>query len=287
MFKSAAKSHIGHIRSCNEDSFIENEELGLWLVADGVGGNAHGDFASQVVSQTIERKIRLGSTLHKAVEDAHLTVIKLAENKPDMSGMASTVVAAHFQGTHFKICWVGDSRAYLINQEDGISQLTVDHNQAQLLVESGEISIEEARLHPSQRVLMHAVGINDAGWQVDQVEGELRAGERLLLCSDGLSGELEDTDIRASIDQDKPLKVIVEELTEKALNNGGSDNITLTLVELDRHGVKACEQNEASELNNPVANQSLSSATPKSALKYMALGAIAALAVVVIAVWVA
>lgn len=287
MFKSATKSHIGHIRSCNEDSFIENAELGLWLVADGVGGNAYGDFASQVVSQTIERKIRLGSSLKEAVEDAHSTVIKLGRDKPDISGMASTVVAAHFKGAHYQICWVGDSRAYLINQQDGISQLTVDHNQAQLLVETGEISIEEARLHPSQRILMHAVGINDADWKVDQIEGDLGAGERLLLCSDGLTGELEDADILASCDRDKPLKVIVEELIETALNSGGSDNITLALVELDRYGVKASEQNKPAEPKETLINQTVSGGTPKSALKYMMLGVVAAMAVVTIAVWVA
>lgn len=287
MFKSAAISHIGHIRACNEDSFIENVELGLWLVADGVGGNAHGDFASQVVSQTIERKIRLGSTLKEAVEDAHLTVIKLGRDKPDISGMASTVVAVHFKGTHYQICWVGDSRVYLINQEDGIRQLTVDHNQAQFLVETGEISSEEARVHPSQRILMHAVGINDADWKVDQLEGELCPGERLLLCSDGLSGELEDADILASFDQDKPLRVIVKELVEKALSHGGSDNITLALVELDRYGVKASELNKIPEPNHATNNPVVLKGTSKSALKYMVLGVAAALAVVTIAVWVA
>lgn len=287
MFKSSAKTHIGHIRSCNEDSLIENPDLGLWVVADGVGGNAHGDFASQVVSQTIERKVRLGSSLSHAIEDAHLTVIKLGQDKPDVSGMASTVVAVHFKGTHYKICWVGDSRAYLINKEEGIRQLTIDHNQAQQLVESGEISVSEAREHPSQHVLMHAVGINDEGWKVDQVEGELFAGERLLLCSDGLTGELDDNDILATFEADKPLNTIVETLLEKALSNGGSDNITMTLVELDRHGVKASEAKTQPELTQAPVNQSLSSHEANPALKYMALGVLAALLVIIVAVWVA
>ncbi len=287
MFASVAKSHIGHVRSCNEDSFIENPELGLWLVADGVGGSAHGDFASQVVSQTIERKIRLGSTLKEAVEDAHLTVMKLGRDKPEVSGMASTVVAVHFKGTHYQICWVGDSRAYLISQNDDISQLTVDHNQAQLLVETGEISVEEARLHPSQRVLIHAVGVDDAGWKVDLCEGDLGAGERLLLCSDGLSGEIEDIEILASFNQGKPLKIIVEGLVDKALSNGGSDNITLALVELDRQSVNATNLDMAPGSADTKANQVASIGKPQSALKYMVLGVVAALVVVSIAVWVA
>ena len=287
MFKSAAKSHIGYVRSCNEDSFIENIELGLWLVADGVGGNAHGDFASQVVAQTVERKIRLGSSLKEAVEDAHLTIIKLGQDKSDLAGMASTVVAVHFKGTHYEICWVGDSRVYLINQKDGIRQLTVDHNQAQVLVDTGEISIEEARLHPSQRMLMHAVGINDADWNVDQLEGELCAGDKLLLCSDGLSGELQDSEILASFDQGKPLKLTVEELLEKALGKGGSDNITLAIIELDRYGVNASELDKLSDQKETTVNQTVSITKPKSAFKYMVLGVVAALAVVTIAVWMA
>lgn len=287
MFKSAAKSHIGHVRSCNEDSFIENPKIGLWLVADGVGGNTHGDFASQLVSQTIERKIRLGSTLKEAVEEAHLTVIKLGRDKPEVSGMASTVVAAHFKGTQFEICWVGDSRAYLVSQNDEMTQLTVDHNHAQVLVDSGEISLEEAQQHPSQRVLMHAVGISDKEWKVDQCEGELRPGERLLLCSDGLTGELKDGDILALLGEDKPLTVIVDELIEGALDSGGSDNITLTLIELDRHGVKASQQHKLNQLEEADEQLPLAQSGSKTAISYIALGVVAALVVVATAVWVA
>ena len=163
----------------------------------------------------------------------------------------------------------------------------MDHNQAQVLVDTGEISIEEARLHPSQRMLMHAVGINDADWNVDQLEGELCAGDKLLLCSDGLSGELQDSEILASFDQGKPLKLTVEELLEKALGKGGSDNITLAIIELDRYGVNASELDKLSDQKETTVNQTVSTTKPKSAFKYMVLGVVAALAVVTIAVWMA
>lgn len=285
MFKSAAQSHIGCVRSCNEDSYIENPELGLWLVADGVGGSVHGDFASQVVAQTVERKIRLGVTLKQAIEDAHAIILKLGKNKPEVRGMASTVVALHCKGTHYDICWVGDSRAYLINQDNQISQLTVDHNQAQHLVEAGEITLEEAHQHPTQRFLMHAVGGHEEGWRVDSIQGELSIGDKLLLCSDGLSGELDDAEIVNVFEDQQPLSVITAELLERALTKGGSDNITLTLMTTDREGQTLISQSKAEELiddvNKPTTHR------PNMALTYAMLGSAAALVVVLISVWVA
>ncbi|WP_250658546.1 PP2C family protein-serine/threonine phosphatase [Alkalimarinus coralli] len=283
MFKSAAKTHIGHVRSCNEDSYIENPELGLWLVADGVGGNAHGDFASQVVSQTVERRIRQGSPLKEAIEDAHRTVIKLGKDKPDINGMASTVVAIHFKGSRYQICWVGDSRAYLISEHGGIQQLTTDHNQAQFLVDTGEITQEEARLHPTQRVLMHAVGINDEQWKVDQIEGDLGVNEKILLCSDGLSGELDDANIKKSFEQGNPLAAVADELVGKALEKGGTDNITLALIALDRHGVRASNSVDSDATNRAEA---IPQDAAHLAIKYLVLGIVAALVVASIAVWV-
>ena len=275
MFKSASKTHIGLVRTCNEDSFVANEELGLWLVADGVGGNGFGDFASQVLSQTVERKLRLGSTLKESIVDAHETIIKLGENKPDVRGMASTVVAVQFKGEHFEICWVGDSRAYVINDTE-IEPLTADHNQAQLLFEHGEISAEEVRTHPSQRILMHAVGVDDDQWLVDKVEGRLFTGDTLLLCSDGLTAELADDEIFASFKKENELELIASDLLEKALEKGGEDNITLTLVSLNGNSSKSNNSNTPQDTaSEPENNQ-------ESAVKFIVFGIVAALLLVAV-----
>lgn len=278
MFKTSTKTHIGHVRTCNEDSFVANEELGLWLVADGVGGNGFGDFASQVVSQTVERKLRLGSTLKESIVDAHKTIIKLGENKSEVSGMASTVVAVQFKGEHFVVCWVGDSRAYLVNDIE-IEQLTTDHNQAQYLFEQGEISANEVRTHPSQHVLMHAVGIEDEYWLVDQIEGKLAAGYTLLLCSDGLTGELADDEIFASFKKEQDLECVASDLIEKALKRGGSDNITVALVSLDKSPSLASKSPATTE--SPTTSESVNN--PGSAVKFVALGIAAALLLVAVA----
>ncbi len=273
MFKSASKTHIGHVRACNEDSFISNEELGLWLVADGVGGNGFGDFASQVLSQTVERKLRLGNTLKESIVDAHKTIIKLGEAKPDVRGMASTVVAVQFKGEHFEVCWVGDSRAYLINETE-IEPLTADHNQAQFLFEHGEITAEEVRTHPSQRILMHAVGVDDEHWLVDKITGRLFEGETLLLCSDGLTAELADDEIFTSFKKEQNLELVASDLLEKALDKGGEDNITIIVVSLD--GI-------SSEESNITAPQTIASEPEnkqESAVKFIAFGVVAALLLV-------
>ena len=277
MFKSFSRTHIGHVRACNEDSFVANEELGLWLVADGVGGNGFGDFASQVVSQTVERKLRLGSTLKESIVDAHKTIIKLGESKPDVKGMASTVVAVQFKGEHFVICWVGDSRAYLINDAE-IEPLTADHNQAQYLFEQGEITADEVRTHPAQRMLMHAVGVDDEHWLVDQVEGKLFAGETLLLCSDGLTGELADDEIFASFKKENDLELIANHLIEKALERGGSDNITIALVSLDKSSCDDMNYTQplAATVSDPISNAG-------SAAKFVVFGIMAALLLVAVA----
>ena len=282
MFKSSSKTHIGHVRACNEDSFVANEELGLWLVADGVGGNGFGDFASQVLSQTVERKLRLGSTLKEAIVDAHKTIIKLGENKPDVRGMASTVVAIQFKGEHFKVCWVGDSRAYLINETE-IEPLTADHNQAQYLFEQGEIDASEVRTHPAQRILMHAVGVEDEHWLVDQVEGRLFAGETILLCSDGLTGELADDEILASFKKEQDLERIVDDLIEKALQRGGSDNITIALVSLESPASDDDTTNKVPPMTFDLGSKNEPISKQGTAVKFIAFGIFIALLLVAVA----
>ena len=193
-----------------------------------------------------------------------------------MRGMASTVVAIQFKGEHFEICWVGDSRAYLINSTE-IEPLTADHNQAQRLFEHGEITADEVRTHPSQRILLHAVGVDGEDWLVDQVEGRLFVGETILLCSDGLTAELADDEIFASFKQDDDLERISNKLIEQALERGGEDNITVTLVSL---GGPSSSDEKTINLSRSIVSEP--DTKQVSATKFIVFGIVAALLLVTV-----
>ena len=285
-FDSAARSHIGHVRSRNEDSYLENADLGLWLVADGVGGNTHGDFASQVVTQTVERKIKSGSTLKDAIVSAHLALIKLARENLEMKGMASTVVAVKFEEARYQIAWVGDSRAYLITKNNAIRQLTKDHNQAQFLVDTGELTIEEARTHPTQCVLMQAMGADDEGWHVDQVDGVFEQGDFLLLCSDGLTGDLQEPELLESIKSGKLLSIIVDELIDKALVKGGGDNITVALISLNQGDAHSASSLSGKNLEGNECGLPDMTSVSLPTLKHLIWGSLMALIVVIMTMFV-
>ncbi|WP_157678329.1 PP2C family protein-serine/threonine phosphatase [Oleiphilus messinensis] len=231
MIESAALSDIGKVRKANEDFFSENQEMGLWIVADGVGGNGHGDVASQVVVQTVERRVRQGRSVQEAIMDAHDTLHKVAEADPDYSGMATTVVVCRLQDNIYEISWVGDSRAYLWNGSV-LYRLTKDHNYAQQMVEDNELQPEEAFRHPMRHLLMHAVGSGEPELlRIDTISGSLEANDTLLLCTDGLCGEVSDGEMKAVLqDADKSIKEKCSILLNKALDAGGGDNITLTLL---------------------------------------------------------
>jgi protein phosphatase len=241
MFDASVTTHIGLVRKQNEDSFAANKKLGLWVVADGVGGNAHGEYASQLIVKTIERKIGQGKSLVESVQSAHESVKKAALDNLKYSGMASTVVACHFKANQYEIAWVGDSRAYLIDQK-GFHQLTRDHNRAQWLVEQGEITREQSWNHPAQSQLTHAIGIEET-LHIDYLTGHLYGDELLMLCSDGLTGQLTDAQLwqtyQSSLEDVGGGELFLERLTEslvrRALETGGNDNISLALIRMDKN----------------------------------------------------
>jgi protein phosphatase len=233
----------GLVRERNEDSVIGNNKLGLWVVADGVGGNAHGDIASQLVVQTIERRIRQGKSLGDSVADAHNAILDAIEGQPDLDGMATTVVASLFHGHQFELAWVGDSRAYLLDQE-GISQLSSDHNLANELFQQGEIAEDEIQSHPGQHELTQAMGQMNLP-TIPKVLGELHQGDVLLLCTDGLSGPLAENEIYNIVVSSESLEKAGEVLLEKVIEAGAPDNIAFSLVQFQED----VKQIQASDFN--------------------------------------
>ncbi|MEZ4599574.1 MAG: Stp1/IreP family PP2C-type Ser/Thr phosphatase [Syntrophotaleaceae bacterium] len=221
---------VGRVRDHNEDNYIVLPEKGLWLVADGMGGHAAGEVASAIAVKCITGKVGEKMSLAMAIEAAHQAIIKAGRNGEGTPGMGCTIVALQMSGCDYEIAWVGDSRAYLWNGV--LRPLTRDHSFVQQLIDSGAISEEEARVHPQRSVITQALGASDLKTvRVDTVQGTLCRGEQILLCSDGLTSEVEDGQIAQLLQGAESPMQAVEDLIRTANNNGGSDNITVVLVE--------------------------------------------------------
>ncbi|NVK22431.1 MAG: serine/threonine-protein phosphatase [Kangiellaceae bacterium] len=226
----AMLSHKGMARQNNDDKVFASNELGLWLLSDGVGGLKQGEQASQYAVEEIKKSIEKGFPLHNAVHSAH-SVIK-AYNKHESEDRGATVVAVVSHGNQYEIAWVGDSRAYLWDSAEGqLTQLTEDHTLVQKLVNAGLLTPEQAKNHPKKHVITQCLGIeNDHQLNIGTVKREWGYGEQLLLASDGLYEELSVQEMTASLKLPRDNQAKVEYMVEQACKNGGSDNISLMLI---------------------------------------------------------
>jgi len=224
-------THVGLRRDLNEDTYYGDSELGLWLVADGMGGHEYGEVASALARETIVREVRHGSTLAQAIRIADEEIIRASKRRNDALPMGTTVVAARVDGQRFEVAWVGDSRVYLWHG-GRLAQLSQDHSYVQDLISQGAITTEQARSHPHRNVVTQALGVTDpALLNVETMTGELRPGMQLLLCSDGLTEEVDDGGIAQVLAQDDvSAQECVDGLVAAALDGGGSDNVTVVLV---------------------------------------------------------
>lgn len=232
MTSSASLTHVGRVRSVNEDSVLATEDL--WVVCDGLGGHDGGEHASRVAAETV---VELAVPAEGA--DSLVTAIRAAHERVVERGlelgipiMGTTVVAASRQVDRGEVtvAWVGDSRAYLLEDGD-LRPVTVDHNEAAELLRRGYLTPEEARLSPAQAWLTRSLGGGHTeAPEVDTVT--LPARGRLLLCSDGLTAELDDSRIRNLLGRGTPEEAC-RALVEAAVDAGGSDNVTVVVVDLD------------------------------------------------------
>lgn len=227
----AARTDPGRIRSCNEDTYGVRVEDGFWMVADGLGGHEGGRLASEIAKSEVCRFIEKGVQLKDCVLLAHSAIVSAAQKGEGPSGMGSTIVALKSSNGKYDIAWVGDSRAYLWNGR--LTQLTRDHSLVQELLDNGRISKDSAEIANIQNVITQCLGPpNDGEPRVDVYNGEWRNGEKVLLCSDGLYGELSDEKIATIISQTKAKteEDTVNALVEAALKAGGNDNVTAVFV---------------------------------------------------------
>lgn len=222
------KTDTGALRELNEDTCLVEPELGLWLVADGMGGHNTGDVASRITRDTIAGRVREGEDLPAAIQAAHQEVLKEAGIREGSEGMGATVVTAYVNGADYQVAWVGDSRAYLYDGE--LTQITRDHSYVQDLVRSGAISTGEASGHPSRHLLTRCLGVNaEDVLEVGVRRGRFVRGQEVLLCSDGLTDELNDGEIADILSRRASAQERVDQLVAAALEHGGRDNITAVL----------------------------------------------------------
>jgi protein phosphatase len=225
-----AGSNIGNIRSLNEDFFSTEPELGLWIVADGMGGHQGGETASAIAVDFIVNHVKKGEPLSTSIASAHHFIKEESERGRGPDGMGTTVVALRTMDSHNEIAWVGDCRAYLW---DGVylTQLTKDHSYVQHLVDTGVLSANEMNHHPYQDILIQALGAKDIhDVSVDTVSHEWHQHEQILLCSDGLTKELKSDDIADVLSLPITEQEKVDSLIHMALQKGGKDNITAILI---------------------------------------------------------
>lgn len=223
-------THTGLRRSHNEDTFFSEEGSKLWIVADGMGGLDSGEVASAMARDLVSSMVGEGASLKRAIEATHDQILAhIAKNNPDRR-MGTTIVAIRVDGSEFEIAWVGDSRIYHL-QNDALKQISRDHSYVQELIDRNLITPEEARRSPHKNLVTQALGaVSRDELRVDTAQGVLGAGSQLLLCTDGLTGEVEDHDIEEILIDEPRVQGAVDALIQAALNGGGNDNITVVLL---------------------------------------------------------
>lgn len=225
-----SRTDVGLLRDHNEDSLAVTPPL--YAVADGMGGHAAGEVASEIAIQTLVANAPDApdaDDLTRAVVAANHAVIRAAAEGVGRKGMGTTMTAAMLDGKRLVVAQVGDSRAYLLH-EGSLQRITRDHSLIADLLESGQITPEEARVHPQRSVITRALG-SDPSTLPDIYEMNISAGDRLLLCSDGLSGMVDDSLLESTLDRVKDPQRCAAALVNEAITAGGYDNITAVVVD--------------------------------------------------------
>jgi protein phosphatase len=236
-FESYGVSHKGCVRDHNEDSYLVEPQIGLWVVADGMGGHEAGEVASASIVEHLAT-IGIASSapdLRARFEDrlnrAHAEIRRIARSRGVTIG--STVAALLAMDGRFACLWSGDSRVYLV-RDGAISQISRDHTEVQELLDSGAISAAEAENWPRRNVITRAIGVND-DIAIDFQQGETLAGDVFILSTDGLTAHVSDAEIAAAVLSAAP-QAACEKLLAMVLERGGTDNVTIVLVKIRDKG---------------------------------------------------
>jgi protein phosphatase len=244
----AGLTDLGRVRKKNEDAWVAVPEMGLFIVSDGIGGNFAGELASKIVVEALpkllRRRLATSTNLYKELTDDDVNerirnaICELSNdlcsktaNEPGLEGMGATLVMGLIRGDNIHIAHMGDSRAYL-HRNSQLKQITIDHSLVQLLIDNEEIKPEEAATHPARGQLTRSVGM--VGEPLPEAKSlSLQTGDRLLLCSDGLTGMVSDEDLLRLVSKDTgALQDVCGQLIKVANEAGGTDNITVFLIDI-------------------------------------------------------
>lgn len=224
-------SHSGIKRDHNEDTYGIDLQSGLFLVADGMGGHDHGEIASALARDHILKAVKNGTSIKQAILDANHEIISSSLEKPGDLPMGTTVVLMKVDGKEYQCAWVGDSRIYCL-RDGTLTSLSSDHSYVQELVDQDLITAEQARSHPHRNVVTQALGVTDnSEISVSENKGKIKVNDKYLICSDGLTEEVDDATIEQIMKKPIEPKELCDQLLIKALENGGSDNITAVVLE--------------------------------------------------------
>lgn len=269
--RSAGATHPGYRREQNEDAFWGDESRGVWVVADGLGGHQAGEIASQTVVEEIQRSSATDRHYEQALRRAHALLVGEETNT---TAMGTTAVVVAEDGNYFHIYWVGDSRAYLwtpptTNSSDeteantphgSLKQLTVDHSYVQMLVDSGAINQEEAACHPNRHVITRCIGgSTNPTLEIDRASFAWNPGQKLLLCSDGLSNDVSAEEICQILAKNTDNQRASELLVAAALDAGGRDNITVQVINSPDSAIANDENLNSCTPPRPPVSQQISS----------------------------
>ena len=229
----SARTHVGYVRKVNEDAILARPDLGLWAVSDGMGGHAAGDFASQAVIGLLNKmpsQLDPGEIMQNARQallEAH-DLIGAEAARRRSGAIGATVVMLLLSEEHFMCFWVGDSRLYRF-RDGTLDMISSDHSVVGELVQRGVLTWDDAEKHPQANQITRAVGVGRM-LEIDKRRGEVRPGDRFLLCSDGLS-KYAGVDLLSRYLAVRPIETVADDLLAVALEGGAVDNISVIVVE--------------------------------------------------------
>ena len=239
-FICAARTDVGIVRSGNEDNYLMLAERGIFIVADGMGGHAAGEVASEMAVRLVSRDLgtvrglpdeEVAERMRQALRGANSAIYERTLTEHDKRGMGTTATALVLLPNRFLLGHVGDSRAYRL-REGQFEQLTKDHSYVQEQVDAGLLTPEQARYHPYSNVITRCVGASEEV-EADVYEGEMRIGDVFLLASDGLTGMVDDRRLQQLLLARSGPGRVVDALIAEANNRGGLDNITAIVIQVD------------------------------------------------------
>lgn len=238
-----SKTDIGRVRETNQDAVLAKkigDNFAWSLVCDGMGGTYGGDVASRTAVKVIETHMdsflsqdnssnEIKAKIHQAVNDANLKIFEKSKMDENLNHMGTTVVLCVARNNFIQIVYAGDSRIYIVNRNE-IRQLSKDHSIVQEMLDSGEISVQDAKNHPQKNIITRALGVNSE-IKLDYIEYETKKDDIVLSCSDGLTNCLDEENIY-KICNGNEISSLASDLVREANNRGGNDNITVALIKI-------------------------------------------------------